>query len=375
MDLPLTVLSDGPDRGSQVRLVGRLHLQDGPQAWRKLQEIQRDVASLRELDLTDLESLDGAGAAALLAMQTRADRIGPGFTLVGANPKVERLLSLYRQGAGAGALQDQPLCKPLFVQIGESAWEQLSSLRDLLASIGGFTAGTLRAIRDPRSIHTADIPRLIERAGADALPIILVIDGLVGMIISVTAADQLQRFGGNVFLPNMIGVAMIRELGPLMTAFVLAGRTGASYAAELGTMRVNEEVDAARVMGLDPTRFLVLPRLIALLFVTPILTILGTILGIVGGLFIGMTTLDVTPIVFWSRLHESVSTLDVVEGLTKAFVFSSAIGSIACHFGLQTRGGAAEVGRSTTRAVVTSLFLLVALDGVLTSGFQVLRSA
>jgi phospholipid/cholesterol/gamma-HCH transport system permease protein len=204
------------------------------------------------------------------------------------------------------------------------------------------------------------------------MPIVLLINFLVGAILGLQGAIQLHRFGGDHFLANLVGLSVVRELGPLMTAILVTGRSGAAYAAELGTMTVNEEVDALRTLGQDPQRFLVFPRVLTLVLVLPVLTVLGDLIGIAGGLAVAIAYLDQPAVVYLQSLQQAVGFGDVGTGLLKSFAFAFAIGLIACQRGLATRGGAVGVGRSTTSAVVVVLFTLVALDAVFTWVFSLL---
>jgi phospholipid/cholesterol/gamma-HCH transport system permease protein len=222
-------------------------------------------------------------------------------------------------------------------------------------------------------VHLGEFGQLVERAGADGMPIVLLINFLIGAILGLQGAIQLHRFGGDQFLANLVGLSIVRELGPLMTAILVTGRSGASYAAELGTMTVNEEVDALRTLGQDPQRFLVFPRVLALMVVVPVLTVVGNLVGSVGGLVIAMGYLDQPAVVYLQSLERAVSMLDVGTGLLKSVFFAIAIGLIACQRGLATRGGAEGVGRATTSAVVVVLFTLVALDAVFTWVFSLLE--
>ena len=214
----------------------------------------------------------------------------------------------------------------------------------------------------------------MERAGADGVPIIALINFLVGLIIALQAADQLKRYGADVFLADLVGLTMTRELAALMTAIIVAGRSGAAYAAELGTMRVNEEIDALCSLGLDAQRFLVMPRVIALAAVAPLLTLLGMVLGCVGGLVVALTSLELTPAIYWGELQRAINLLDITEGLTKSVLFAITIVFISCQRGLATRGGAAGVGRSTTSAVVAILFSLIVLDAIASTLFNSVRN-
>jgi phospholipid/cholesterol/gamma-HCH transport system permease protein len=219
-------------------------------------------------------------------------------------------------------------------------------------------------------VNWADVSRLVERAGADGLPIVLILNFLVGLVTGFQAAIQLSQFGANIFVADLVGLSMTRELAPLMTAIIVAGRSGAAFSAELGTMRVDEEIDALRTLGLDPYHFLVFPRVIALLLVLPLLTILADVGGIAGGLLVALLRLDVTFTAYLVQTHNAVHTWDVFSGILKTVFFGTSIALIACERGLATSGGADGVGRATTSAVVTSLFSIVVLDAIFTVLFN-----
>ena len=236
--------------------------------------------------------------------------------------------------------------------------------------IGDVALAGTNAIRAPRSINWRDVPRLVERAGADSVPIVLVINFLVGLVTAFQAAVQLKQFGANIFVADLVGLSVTRELGPLMTAIIVAGRSGAAFSAELGTMRVSEEIDALRTLGLDPYAFLVLPRIITLVLVLPLLTILADVIAIAGGLLVAMLGLDITANAYLIETRKAVELWDVFSGCLKTMFFGLSIALIACQRGLATRGGAEGVGRATTSAVVMSLFAIVVVDAIFTVLFN-----
>src|SRR5262249_10300940 len=241
-----------------------------------------------------------------------------------------------------------------------------------LAFVGDLATGFAASLRRPHSVHYAELPLLMERAGADGVPIVIVINFLVGVILGLQGAIQLHRFGADTFLANLVGLAVLRELGPLMTAILVAGRSGAAYAAELGTMTVNEEVDALRTLGQDPYRFLVFPRVLALCVVVPLLTVVADAVGCLGGTFVAMTRLAVPPVAYFQQLQRTVGLSDVLTGVGKSVACRAVIALVACQRGLAGRGGAAGVGASTPSAVVVVLFGLVAFDAVFTFVFSLL---
>lgn len=202
--------------------------------------------------------------------------------------------------------------------------------------------------------------------GVNAFPIIALSSILIGLVLGFQAAAQMAEFGGIEYVANLVGVGMAREFGPLMTAIVLAGRSGSAMAAELGTMQVQEELDALRVMGLDPERYLVVPRMFAIVLMGPSLTLLSILLGIFGGLLIGVFYVDMTPLFYLHRTITAVGATDIWHGVWKSIVFAYLIGSIACYCGTRIEGGASGVGKATTKAVVMSIFMIIFADSIAT---------
>jgi phospholipid/cholesterol/gamma-HCH transport system permease protein len=200
---------------------------------------------------------------------------------------------------------------------------------------------------------------------------VVLINFLVGLVMAFQAAPQLKQLGANIFVADMIGISVTRELGPLMTAIVVSGRTGAAFAAEFGAMRVNEEIDALRTMGLSVTRFMVLPRTIGLALIMPMLVLLADAFGILGGLLVGVVSLGLTPYAYFLEIQKVVSPWDVYSGLIKSSVFAVAIALISCQQGLAAEGGAEGVGKRTTSAVVATLFFLILIDAAFTAILQV----
>ncbi|MDF2698352.1 MAG: ABC-type transport system involved in resistance to organic solvent, permease component [Labilithrix sp.] len=227
-------------------------------------------------------------------------------------------------------------------------------------------------VRQPRSGHWKEVPPLIERTGADALPIVVLINFLMGFVMAYQSARQLKLYGANLYVADLVGISVTRELAPLMTAIIVCGRSGAAFAAEIGSMKVSEEVDALRTLGLRPFAWLGVPRVLALLVVLPALTIIGDIVGVLGGLFVAVTSLNVSARGYFIETTIAVQMWDVQHGLIKSVAFALAIALIACQQGFAASGGAEGVGRRTTSTIVTSLFALVILDALLTVTFRLL---
>jgi phospholipid/cholesterol/gamma-HCH transport system permease protein len=241
----------------------------------------------------------------------------------------------------------------------------------LITFIGELSAALFYALLRPHTVRWRDVWRVCERVGVDALPIVALISFLLGMILAFQSAVPMKRFGAEIFVADLIGLSMLRELGPLMTAILLAGRSGAAFAAEIGTMRVNQEVDALTTMGLSPVRFLVTPRIIAALLMTPLLTLFSDLVGLLGGA-LTMQSFSIPLVTFLKQVDSAVTMTDFLAGFVKSFVFAVLIAGIGCLRGLQTKAGASAVGDAATRAVVTGIILLVVVDGVFAIAYYLL---
>jgi phospholipid/cholesterol/gamma-HCH transport system permease protein len=216
----------------------------------------------------------------------------------------------------------------------------------------------------PGTLRGKDVLFYVQRAGVDGLPIVVMIGALMGLIMAFMSYLQFKQFGANIYVPTLVSFAMIKELGPIMTAILVAGRSGSAFAAEIGTMQVNEEVDALQTMGFDPIRFLAVPKVLAAIIVVPILTVYADVAGIFGGLIVGVTTLDLTFKTYISQSIKTIQVFDVVTSLIKAAVFAGLISAIGCQRGFQVRAGAQDVGKFTTSAVVSAIFLIVVADSI-----------
>ena len=221
--------------------------------------------------------------------------------------------------------------------------------------LGDLVAALVHLAGHPREVRWGDVFFYMRRTGAEGFPIVGLISLLIGLIIAFMSSLQLKQFGANVYVASLVSLAIVRELGPIMTAILVAGRSASAYAAEIGTMRVNDEVDALVTMGFDPIRFLAVPKLIATVIVLPLLTLYADLFGIVGGLIVGVTGLDLTPYTYLQESQRTITLFYLVSSLVKALVFAFVIAWIGCQRGFQVRGGVEEVGAATTSAVVTSI--------------------
>lgn len=235
--------------------------------------------------------------------------------------------------------------------------------RKRMVFLGEFSFHFLNMILRPFSLRWGDTIRVAERVGVDALPIILLIGFLLGLIMAFQSAVPMRIYGAELFVANLIGLSLLRELGPLITSVILAGRTGSSFAAELGTMKINEELDAMTTMGLEPVRFLVLPRVVAAVAMVPLLTVFFNLAGLIGGLVV-LKSFGYPMVVYVNQVVSAVTMGDLAGGLLKSCVFGALVAGLGCYMGLSTKSGAGAVGESTTRAVVSGIIAIAVADGV-----------
>ena len=309
------------------------------------------------IDASEVEYCDGAGIALLWELQRR----GAG-EISGLKPEIAKLLQPFEDTERKAVEEKRPEISTIEA-IGATAAELARDLREQVSFLGQIVVVSLRMMRHPRELRWTDVWTTYERAGVQALVVVGLISFLTGLIMAFQAAPPLREFGVDIYVVNLVSLAMLRELGPIMTAIVLAGRSGSAFAAEIGTMKVNEEINALTTMGLDPVRFLVAPRVLAGILVTPVLTIYADLVGVGGGILV-MFGRGYPLVLLWRQLVAAVGINDVIAGLIKAFVFGALVAGIGCLRGLQTKSGASAVGISTTRSVVTSIFLIVVVDAI-----------
>ena len=325
------------------------------------------------LDADGVRRCGGAGEALIVEVYRRAARQGFAVVCRDAGQAVERTLGVFdaarfSDSAGTTAsARKTHTCE----QLGEAAARIYADARDQLAFLGETAATALGLLLRPRRLRLRDTLLHFERAGVDALPIVLLIGFLIGLILAFLSATSLQMFGMEVYVADLIAIGLFRELGPVITAIVLTGRTGSAFAAELGTMTVNEEVDALTTFGMPPVLFLALPRVIASTLALPLLSIFTTLAGLLGGMAV-LLTLQVPFVTYWNRVAASATLTHIGIGLSKAVVFGLLVGGVGCAHGLQTGRSADAVGRSATAAVVGSLVLITVFDGLFAVLFHLL---
>ena len=325
------------------------------------------------LDLAGLGRLDSTGAWLLLEIRRLADAVNVTLRTEGASaPHAALLERIAALGDCAPAAESEyhPLIA-LVERTGKAAYSAVAEATDLLYFLGVTTVAGLRSILQPRRIRFVSVLSHIEHTGLDALPIVGLLSFLIGVVVSYQGSDQLARFGAEIFTINLLGVSILREMGILLAAIVVAGRSGSAFAAQIGTMQVNQEVDAMNTLGLDPVEMLVLPRVIALVIAMPLLAVYSDLMGLIGGLLMAIVTLDVSLVQFIERLHDAVGPSTFWVGILKAPVFGLLIALVGCREGLKVTGSAESVGLHTTRAVVISIFLVIVADAVFSITFSV----
>ncbi|RJR36513.1 MAG: MlaE family lipid ABC transporter permease subunit [Desulfobacteraceae bacterium] len=345
---------------------GRMDAERSPVLLRELDSFfAKAVPRSLAVELSKVVFLDDFGALVLVELKRLMMRSDGLFRLENPNAEVQEVLKTFQfDSLGKEASLPRKQKPGLLVRLGDSAIAHVEDFRYLISFIGAIALSLLYVCRHPRSLRTEDTFSCMQRTGVDALPIVCLISFLLGLIMAFMSSVQLKQFGANIYVASLVSLSMVRELGPIMTAIIVAGRSGSSFAAEIGTMKISEEVDALYTMGFDPTRFLVIPKLIASVVVVPMLTLFSDVFAILGGLLVGVTMLDLTTSSYMSQTMKTLSSFDISLGLVKSAVFAMLIAWIGCLRGFQVRGGAASVGQATTSAVVSSIFLIILTDSV-----------
>jgi phospholipid/cholesterol/gamma-HCH transport system permease protein len=363
-------LAQGRD-GAMLQAGGAWTVEHVADLDRQLVALPADAAP-RALDLGEIEAIDTAGAWLL----ARATGQGEGQEIPWQNlapefqPLAERVLT-----AGPKVVADRP--KPRTIvdwvsEVGEGAEDIFDETLNLVAFFGEFVLVAARIVLNPRRIRWVPLLVHIEQTGINALPIVGLISFLVGVVLAYQGADQLRQFNAQFLTVNMVGISVLREMGILLTAIVVAGRSGSAFTAQIGTMQVSEEVDALRTMGLDPMEVLVIPRVAALVITLPILTFFADLMGLLGGGMMYAVLVDQTFGQYVSRLNDVVTATMFWVGMVKAPVFAGLIALVGCFEGLRVTGSAESVGKMTTRSVVEGIFLVIISDALFSILFSIL---
>ncbi|MBK8358165.1 MAG: ABC transporter permease [Comamonadaceae bacterium] len=326
-------------------------------------------------DGAGVTAMDSAGAWVLHKLLSRLRDAGTPVTLLGLRPEFARLHeAVVQQAAAQAALPAPPAVgRPsALARVGQRAAEAGEQALAMLSFVGETALALAASLAHPARIRWRPILFNIRSAGFDALPIVGLLSLMLGIVVAYQGAAQLRQYGANIFVADLVGLSMLREFAPLITAIIIAGRSGSAYAAQIGTMAVTEEIDAMRTLGIAPLELLVLPKLVALVIVLPLLTVFADVLGVVGGMIMARAQLGVGYGEFLDRFVKAVSTTSYLIGIGKAPVFAAIIVMVGCFQGFRTRGGADSVGRQTTRSVVQSIFLVILADGLFSVVFSAL---
>ncbi len=313
------------------------------------------------VDLGGVEFFDSAGALAVLQLQDRAEKSRLGFSLANVTESHAGLIDLIDpQALKREALIQERTYHGVVMRAGAATVHLVNDLIDTIAFIGQILAATADSLAHFRSIRWEEVRANIQKIGVDGLPIVGLLSFLMGFIIASMAANQLASANVNILIGEVVAIAMVQEFGPLITAIMVAGRTGSAFAAEIATMKVNEEVDAIAAMGYEPVRFLAVPRFLATMLVVPLLTLFADVLGALGGMVVAHATLNVSTYAYLTQFQ--VTLFSFVVASLKTVVFAFIIVTIGCQRGFRTRGGAEGVGVSTTSALVTSILMIIVAD-------------
>ncbi len=358
-------LHTGPAQTGTLTLRGHLDARSITALWQQLDaRFRQKTLTQLEVNAAGVEYCDGAGLALLHAMSL-GGLAGPEarVTVQGLRPE---FLKLFQKFTVQDYEQNRPrpgTHRSVRAEIGRATLDLLSNVKDEVSFIGDVSAGLTANLRRRKAMRWTEVWRIFELAGVNALPNISLISFLVGLIIAFEAAAPFAMFGAQIFIANMLGIIMSRELAGLMTGIILAGRSGSAFAAELGTMKVNEELNALETMGLSPVRFLVVQRILAGIILTPLLTVYSIFVSIAGGVLV-MMFMGFSLATIYQQMAQALGMKDILIGVTKGVIFGALIAGIGCLRGLQTQKGPSAVGESTTRSVVSGILLIIMADAV-----------
>ncbi|MBI5611119.1 MAG: ABC transporter permease [Deltaproteobacteria bacterium] len=367
---PLTATEVPAPHGQPRRwqLMGRLDADTADQLQRGLSRQLRKSTSPLQVDLSGVTSLDAAGAATLVDLWRLGQARGVAVQVVGAEPAVLEKLAQFQVSPSLAA---EPPPVGALEALGEAAWANTLALRDFVVLAADVTVGAAAALLRPHRLRWGALAQQASLMGSQALGIVGLITFLIGLTLAFQSAYQLRQFGAAIYVATLTAISMVREMGPLITAILVAGRSGSSITSEVATMKVGEEIDALHVMGIPFVDFVAVPKLVAMLVTVPLLTVLADVLGILGGWIVGMVYLDLAPRPYLQKTMDALVAKDLATGLFKSAVFAWGIALIGLYYGAGVRGGAQEVGRATTASVVSGIFFIIVADSLFSILFYV----
>jgi phospholipid/cholesterol/gamma-HCH transport system permease protein len=358
-------LRSGGAGEATVALQGQFDAASTARIWRQLEaELRHNPPQNLAVDASGIEHCDGAGLALLHFLNMGGPcPAGVTATVKGLRPEFNDLFKRFSEADYQKNLPQPPPKTGTAEQVGRATVTACQDWKDKLGFVGEAAVGIVSNLAHPKRMRWGEVWRIFETAGVNALPIISLISLLVGLIIAFEAAAPFQMFGAEIFIANMIGIIMAREMAGLVTAIILAGRSGSAFAAELGTMKVNEELNALETLGLSPMRFLVVQRIVAGTLLTPLLTIYSIGVSIAGGVLV-MLAMGFPLVTIYHQMAETLHMRDIIIGVGKGFIFGALIAGVGCLKGLQTQKGPSAVGESATAAVVSGILLIIIADAV-----------
>jgi phospholipid/cholesterol/gamma-HCH transport system permease protein len=327
---------------------------------------QLDRSQIVKLDMAEVRELDTLGAWLLEKMSRRATSAGHRADVTGVADNYAGLIEEVRQ-VNRRTPTPVPAPNPVVAKVGDIGRATIGAGEDVavfLQMLGSLCLALVGVLRRPRSLRLTSLVYQFYRVGWQAIPIVVLITFLIGAIIAQQGIFHFRKFGADSYVVDMVGILVLRELGVLIVAIMVAGRSGSAYTAELGSMKMREEIDALSTMGLDPIAVLMLPRIVALVCALPILTFIGSMAALYGGGLVAWFYGGMGPAIFVARLHEAVSVSHFEVGIIKAPFMALVIGVVACSEGLRVKGSAESLGKQTTTSVVKSIFLVIVLDGL-----------
>jgi len=344
-----------------------------------LNAVERELAGFSwpageslEIDCSGMESMDTAGAWLLYRTRHKLEQAGKTLTLMGLKAEYSALMGMIE--ARGTEVSVVTLSSPGWLeQLGANFFAHMGQVTSMLAFVGEAAMAALRLLANPGRIRLRPLLYNIQESGFKAMPIVGLLSFLMGVVVSYQGAEQLARYGASIFVADLVGLSMLREMAPLLTAIIVAGRSGSAFTAQIGTMKVTEEIDAMRTIGIAPMDFLVLPKVFALMIAVPLLTVYADVAGVLGGMVMAKSQLGIGFWEFLDRFDDAVKLSSYLVGIAKALMFATIIGVVGCFQGFQVSGSADSVGQQTTVSVVQAIFLVIVVDAIFSVLFSWLK--
>jgi phospholipid/cholesterol/gamma-HCH transport system permease protein len=359
---------------ARIRLAGPWTVAGAAALDAELRRLRLPSARRATFDLGAIEALDTAGAWLIRRTARSLSESGITVGFAGTDRRTSALLDTVGaiEPAPVAPRRELPGLVDLLARLGFASVFALREARSVLGFLGLTIETLARVALRPQRFRFTSFVHHLEAVGLNALPIVGLISFLIGVVMAYQGATQLRLFGAEIFVVDLVAISVLREIGILLTAIVVAGRSGSAFTAQIGTMKLREEVDAMRALGLDPVEVLALPRIAALVVALPLLCFFSDLLGLFGGALMAWINLDISPATFIGRVHDNIAIRHFWVGMAKAPVFAAMIGLVGCYQGLRVKGDSGSVGRLTTRSVVQSIFLVIVADALFSVFFNLI---